>query len=501
MGGQGAELDGENKLKAGALSGEPSLGIKYSFSSNLSLEVSLNPDFSQVEADADQIDVNTTFALYYPEKRPFFNAGAELFDTWIEAIYTRSINNPLVAGRIMSQSNKNTFSFLSAMDEDSPYIIPAEEKTLMTLGKRSVSNIFRYRRSLNESSFIGALVTDRRMLDGGAGSTVGIDTRYRFNDSYQVEIQGVFSRTEEPNDSLIVDADTFDDGKYSYTFDGETFSGNAVEVEFSRNTKHWNLEAGYDHMTPTFRADNGFISKNNSRRIYVSSFLHFWPNGKILSEFRGNFYVGETRNFEGETKKQSVSAWSQLVLPRQLRLNFNFNFIPLERFHNTNISDQYSWNINFNSQFSKKIMFGGGLNMGVEMARSLEIPEKGNSLAYWGWGQLKATEKFIILPEYSFFKLTSLEDKDGEYEGFVARLKLNYQFNPALSIRLVGQYNDFSKSFDLQPLLSYRPNPFTIFYIGSSQDMSVDGGSFSNLSSGKTTARQYFMKFQYLFKS
>jgi len=79
------------------IDGEASFNVRYGLSSNSSLEVAYNPDFSQIESDADQVDVNTTFALYYSEGRPFFQEGSDLFNTWIDGIYTRSINDPEVA--------------------------------------------------------------------------------------------------------------------------------------------------------------------------------------------------------------------------------------------------------------------------------------------------------------------------------------------------------------------------------------------------------------------
>jgi hypothetical protein len=66
------------------------MGIACDISSELTAEATINPDFSQVESDAAQIDVNTSFALFYPERRPFFQKGSDLFDTYFDAVYTRS---------------------------------------------------------------------------------------------------------------------------------------------------------------------------------------------------------------------------------------------------------------------------------------------------------------------------------------------------------------------------------------------------------------------------
>jgi len=94
---------------------------------------------------------------------------------------------------------------------------------------------------LDSGSYFGLLATNRQMMDNeGNGSVFGFDTRYRFNDMYQLEFQTVFSHTKEPNDSLVVSANKFGDNN-TFTFDGESFTGNAVEIEFRRQTEHWIL--------------------------------------------------------------------------------------------------------------------------------------------------------------------------------------------------------------------------------------------------------------------
>ena len=87
----------------------------------------MRPDFSQVESDAAQIDVNSNFALFYPEKRPFFMEGSDLFNTYFNAVYTRSINDPTVAGKLTGRSGQYSFALLSALDRSTAIILPFEE--------------------------------------------------------------------------------------------------------------------------------------------------------------------------------------------------------------------------------------------------------------------------------------------------------------------------------------------------------------------------------------
>ena len=498
VGSQISELDQNNILQKGTALGQASLGVKYSLSSDQVAEFTINPDYSQVEADEEQVDVNTTFALFFPEKRPFFNAGNDLVDTWINAIYTRSINNPIASGRIINRGQQNSWYMLSAMDEDSPYIIPGEEQSFSLLGGRSISNIFRFRRTLEEASHFGILATDRRMVNNdGSGSVVGFDTRYKFNKTYQMEFQTLFSKTQEPSDSLLDDNSTFGDNN-TFTFDGESFVGNAVEIEFSRDTEHWGLETGYDHKTSAFRAENGFISNNNNRRIYLESYWVYTPD-KMISKVMGGFHSGIESNFDGQIKTRYTSFFGNVMLPRQTRLAANITAIPYNYFKNKELTGLWKIRLRINSNYNKIISFGGSLGKSLEKVTSLDIPEKGSSNSFSLWTRLKVSDRMQVGGTYENYRMTTLDKKEEYYSGYLTGIRMNYQYNRALSFRLLGQYNDFSRTFQLQPLVSYQPSPFTIFYIGSTSNQIADNLSIDSIKESQINDRQLFLKFQYLF--
>ena len=498
VGAQASELNENDLLKKGDSFGEASLGIKYSFSSSRVAEIAINPDFSQVEADEEQIDVNTTFALNYPEKRPFFNEGADLINTPVNVIYTRSINNPTGAGRIINRGQKDNWVLLSAFDENSPYIVPGEEQSFTRMGGKSYSNIFRYKRALNEGSFLGLIATDRRMLDNnGSGSVLGFDTRYRFNDKYQVEFQSVFSHTQEPNDSLLVSTSTFGDN-HTFTFDGESFSGNALELEFQRNTEHWRLEAGYDYKTPTFRAENGFESANNNRRIYGQSLWIYFPDN-FFSQVLGGIHTGVEHNLDGQQKSKYIAFFSNLAMPRQTRLNVTYARRLQYRFKDTELNGTYDLRINLNSQFSERYQFGTNIGRHVAPVRFLEVPEEGRLTTTGFWARMQASDRMNIGLSYNSQKMTTMDKETDYFSGYTTTLRASYQHNKSLGLKVLAQYNDFSKTFQIQPLLTYQPSPFTIFYIGSTSNQNVDGLAMNTIRDGQLTNRQYFMKFQYLF--
>ncbi|MFQ6092719.1 MAG: DUF5916 domain-containing protein, partial [bacterium] len=127
--------------------------IKYGLTSDLTLDFAYDPDFSQVESDVAQIDINTTFALFYPEKRPFFLEGSDIFSSEIFAVYTRTINDPSLAAKLTGRVNRTTIGYILARDDKTPFIVPFEEQSAyVSSNKKSVANIVRLKQDFLEDS-------------------------------------------------------------------------------------------------------------------------------------------------------------------------------------------------------------------------------------------------------------------------------------------------------------------------------------------------------------
>ena len=115
--------DPDSGFDDGRIDIEPSLNLKYGITSELTLDATINPDFSQIESDVAQIDVNSTFALFFPERRPFFQEGADLFNTEIQTVYTRSINDPIVANKLTGRFGSTNVAYIGARDNTSPLML------------------------------------------------------------------------------------------------------------------------------------------------------------------------------------------------------------------------------------------------------------------------------------------------------------------------------------------------------------------------------------------
>ena len=108
---------------------------------------------------------------------------------------------------------------------------------------------------------------------------------------------------------------------------------------------------------------------------------------------------------------------------------------------------------------------------------------------------LRFWQRLVVVPQLDYSKL-AYPDGSKIYSGFVTRTRINYQFSREWFLRLVVQYDDFDRSLSIEPLLSYKLNPFTIFYLGSSHGLQEPGGD----GDWTNTGHQYFLKLQYLLR-
>ena len=217
------------------VSGQFGLNVKYGVTSNLTSDLAINPDFSEVESDAAQVDVNNTFALFYPEKRPFFIEGNDIFKSPMDIVYTRSINNPLFAFKLTGKVGRTDVGYTVAYDQNSPFILPFQEYSdFIASNRTSTSNILRLKQSLGTNdSYVGLIFTDREVNKDtkqafdvdGYNRVFGFDGNFRFLDNYSITFQSLRLFTREINYSEYYNPNRFDNDKYTAALDGEYFAG------------------------------------------------------------------------------------------------------------------------------------------------------------------------------------------------------------------------------------------------------------------------------------
>ena len=492
----------------GRIDVEPSLNVKYGITSELTLDATINPDFSQIESDVAQIDVNSTFALFFPERRPFFQEGADLFNTEIQTVYTRSINDPIVANKLTGRFGSTNVAYIGARDNTSPLLLPFEESSSLVSAGKSISNILRVQHNFPDNSYLGALVTDRRLDEGGAGSTVGVDGSLRFWKNYQLEGQFVISRTAEPDDAGLsegLEDITFDNGKHTAALDGETFSGHAFSAEFERDARYWNFEIGYEERSPTFRADNGFVRQNNAREFFMWHGVTLYPEKtlKFVDRIRPNVFLGRFWNFDGVQKNEFLSPGISFQMKRQTNLSMRYTF-ESEQFQGVDFNGLETFRMNVYSNFSEPVQLGFNLGIGQDIARFLDTPEVGKNVDFSAFGTFRPTQRLVVQPRFVYSELTDRETGEKFFSGYITRARVGYQFTRQFFMRTVVQYNDFSQRLEIDPLITYKINAFTAFHVGSTHDFNRfdrPGQPDDPSRFFRQSDRQFFFKFQYLFRT
>lgn len=499
---QTGALDEEGLFQNKDVDGEPSLGIKYDFTSEISAGVTINPDFSQVESDAVRIDVNTTFALFYPERRPFFQQGRDIFNTNFNAVYTRSINDPYVAGKLIMRKGANSLAFMPAYDEHSIVILPFEEESRYVANGKSFSNLLRFRHDLGEGSHMGLVVTDRRFDGGGSGSLAGVDGQIRLTQSNSIEFQLIASHTSEINNPSLTDSafneQTFDGGRYTAALDGETFMGHAFMVELERSTGNYWLEGRYSERSPTFRADNGFEPQNNDRAAFAEiGGVKRYEDSKILENINSNLHLGRKWNFENVQKDEWINLNFELKF-RAAQTGIHSRFMASnELFGGIQFDEIWLTHTCFRSEPWEALRFGGNYDYGHRIARRDLV--MGKETNYGIWADIKPLNRLLISASYYRVFSDDLETGERLFSQSIFRLRTDLQMSRRFSIRLITQYNDRYRSWDLDPLLTYRVNSLSVFYVGSTHHYREFALTEGGLEDWRLTARQYFLKFQYLF--
>lgn len=484
----------EGTLDYGKPNGTVGLSGLFDLNNITSLEYAINPDFSQVEADVSQITANNTFAIFFQERRPYFNEGNDIIETRLNTVYTRSINKPLLSTKLISQGENQRFYWLTAYDEASPYLIAGENRSYFGEGAASFSNIFRYQRTYEQGTNIGFLTTNRIFKSGGYGHTLGVDGRYRFKKSYTASFEFNKSILLEPNTDWIEETDRIRDKNTQ--LDGEKLNGDALYFSLQRNTKHWNTELEYEQYSPHYQTPLGFVTQNSVRFLDIfHGYQHFFDKEDFVKQL--GIYVGSEINYNYDNLRKYLDFGTAMYiqLSGNIESEISYNYVINEEFEGFIGENMPEFSIFASYNPSEAVRLGVFTRVGEALRYDSDNPAVGDNFFIGTFNNFQLTPKLRISPSLRYSQLKNKEYGSLYFSGFIARSTINYQFNPNFSFRLIGEFNDFDKVFFLQPLLKWNPNPFTIFYIGGTNGYSrIEEGNRYGIENS-----QLYVKFQYLF--
>jgi hypothetical protein len=243
----------------------------------------------------------------------------------------------------------------------------------------------------------------------------------------------------------------------------------------------------------------GFITTNDLRQYSVRQGFYKFPNKDLLKNYSLVFSQDFRYNQLNEISRSNFQTYFSLltILNTSITHNYEYNFYKsyLE-FQFKNFINHW---VRVESQPFDFLNLQVFYKFGKDIAYREEIPKLGYTNDIRFTAQLSLTDNLRITPTINY---SSIKKNDGDgyfFKGYIGRLDVRYQFTNTFDLRVISEYNDFSKQFFFQPLISWRPNPDTIFYVGGNQNY-VDQFIGYNSPHYKVNRTQLFLKFQYLIK-
>ena len=483
---------GVTPLEEGEAEAEAGVNIRWGITPDLTANLAINPDFSQVEADVAQLDVNNQFTLFFPEKRPFFLEGADYFRTPMRAVFTRTVADPAVGLKLTGKRDKNTFGVFAARDDVTNLLFPGPFGSDSTsLDERNSAFVGRYGRSFGDASNVGAVLTVRDGADY-YNYVGGLDLRWKVSDQHSAEFQYLHSETEYPNATAV-------------EFDQPlgTFSGDAYQLGYRYESRNWVGWANHQRVDAEFRADSGFIPKVDrvfyefgGGRIWHGEEDNWWTRLEWISEWN----VDHDNN--GQLLEREAESYFSVSGPMQSHMEVGV-LLRDTRFEGVTYAE------------TKTILFGkfqpkGGLVLAM-FARygdqvDFENGRLGDELRLSPEISWNVNRNLLVRLDATFVTLDSKEGGN-VFDAEVYDLRLTWQFNSRSFLRFTSQLFDIERNQALhddivdersrdvgrQLLYSYKLNPQTVFFLGYS-DQYVDDDQLNGLTE---TDRSLFMKIGY----
>ncbi|HHM01784.1 MAG TPA: hypothetical protein ENJ15_02135 [Caldithrix abyssi] len=498
------------RLKNDAFSYDPlkanfGLGLKYGLTSGINIYGTYRPDFSQVESDANLIDVNRRSPLYYREKRLFFLEGMDIFETPIEALYTRQIVDPVGGLKLSGNAGEYSIGLLSAVDSWQGTddflrglgITPGSETYGAYSGKNSLSNTLRLRRNILDNSTVGVLLTDREF--GESFNRVGgVDGKLSLNESNVIAFQGLYTWTREAGSGEEISDPVY---YFNYIFTSSILGVQLFYQDYGKNVRLQNgfirrsdiLDNGFRDATfqvwHDFRSTNGWIQQYRPSAYFSQIYDH---GSALLEE---TYYLGNNIIFNGKTSVDIGLFRKRESYRNSMFTKFNYSF--------------YLRNTYFRWLIASMYYYGGD-----DIYYSNPAFLGRTDFARFGF-TLKPNPMLSIFFSNRYYKFS------GENGGFdyglsqnIPRLKVNWQFTRSWSLRLIAEHQSLRfanpalqayeyDDLSLSVLFSYEPSPGTVFYLGYNDLQSRQDQFNSGVWPVPDYRRQnnvFFTKLSYLFR-
>lgn len=474
---------------------EVGLDLRWGITKDAVINATVNPDFSQVETDSLELDVNTTYSIYYAEKRPFFLDGASYFKSNLfELLYTRTIAEPNIGAKLTGKTDSHSYALMFADDDNSNVLLPSNQGSgFASLNDKTKAAVARYQYDIGQQGTIGVTTTHRESSDYH-NTVLSVDGSYWFNQSDTLNYQ--IANADTNNSKFLVD---------NYNL-AESQSDMAYALKLTRDKRDYKLYATYDNIGEDYRTDLGYQEKVDYEKVgfgggqtwygdehdmlttwsYTADWDKTWAqNGDLLEEEYEGYMT-----FQGQ--KQSVF---ELGLLNRYE-NYNGNF------YNQNIGYFYTafrptkdLRLSLYAEYASRIDYTNEQLGDVLTTQSQAVWDINN---HW---QLDVRHNYSHLDDYQGRRVFTANLVD---------FRLYYKFSMRAMLKLILQFEDIdrnedayfyqvseiNKDYGSQLVYSYKINAQTLFYLGYSDK----GYQDDSLKSIERDQRTFFTKVSYAWQ-
>jgi hypothetical protein len=430
------------------------LDAKWVVASNLTLDATVNPDFSQVESDQPQITVNRRFEVFFPELRPFFLENSRYFDTPTQVVFTRRIVDPQFGVKLTGKTGPYTIAALATDDRGPGEAVAPDDPSF---GHRAFFDIFRVSRDIHRQSNLGMIWSDREFM-GSYNRVLGADGRWKFSKNSGLGFQTLKT--------------------FSRDLEGDAKQGYGLQFGLDHFTRHWSSWLGYNERSPDFEVASGFFPRINYRSVGGYAGYAFRPEGEWVVSWQP--YFSGNVLYDCANVRQDYSA----------RPGFWVEFAQL-----THASGQYHYK---RERYEGNDFLERGYELGVQSWRSRWFSVG----LYYSWGEeinfsppdsmppylgqgdevsfrmtVRPTTRLAVEHTVLENRFQTIEQGRNIFNNNIFRSRWNYQFTPRLSLRVIGQYAnvlpgadltslDYAKTLTGDVLFTYLVHPGTALYVG-----------------------------------
>ncbi|MGI8668737.1 MAG: DUF5916 domain-containing protein [Aridibacter sp.] len=506
------------------------VSIKYQITPNVTLDAAINPDFAEVEADAPVVRANQRFPIFFPEKRPFFLEGIDIFRSPLQIVNTRNIANPDLALKLTGKKGKNTFGILGAIDD-----FPDRDF-------KAYAGVLRLKRDVGENSNIGLFATQYHFGSKRHNHLLGFDGKYQINPRtvFDFQVVGTHSRRFFYNPDMNRSEYRTGNGfayRLTYDYTGRNLgyfiglNGRSkdyrADVGFTRRTDTHGASFGYRLQTEpqpenrlirtTLRGSADFSMDGRGRLQYAgtNARLSFDFQDQFGIDFNGGFgkekiyedEFGARRNafqrgaFFGEPQRETLQFFGgggvEKTFSKRISVEVGIGFTANDLDLDFGSSERFLRVSQAFLDFSLVFPFDPNLN-----APPID-PGKGLSFDYEFNVNLQPTDPLNIRVSYERTKLTRFDTNLTAFDANVFSLRSTYQFTRFIFARARWDYETVEGTLNGQMLFGWNPSPGTAFYIGYNDNSFYRGyNNFINdFDTGfRRDGRSFFIRASYLFR-